>query len=101
MRTAMYMQGGYQALSDVDLTGISPVWEPVNVSSDAAKADWLTKVGSVDEAVAKSDVGRRHLGLSESEIKSVKAWESRQRAQDTLDALRQSVSTQTDGNQAR
>lgn len=80
MRICMYMQGGYRRLADVDLTGISPVWEPVNVSSDAAKADWLTKVGSVDEAVAKSDVGRRHLGLSEAEIKSVKAWEQKQRA---------------------
>ncbi|MFR0565118.1 phage portal protein [Bifidobacterium porcinum] len=97
MRVAMYMQGGYQALSDVDLSGITPVWEPVNVSSDAAKADWLTKVGSVDEALAKSDVGRRHLGLSESEIQSVKAWESKQRAQNTLDAIRQSVNQPEQG----
>lgn len=91
MRIGVYMQGGYARLSDVDLSGITPVWEPVNVSSDAAKADWLTKVGSVDEAVAKSDVGRRHLGLSEAEIKSVKAWESKQRAQANYDAIRQSI----------
>lgn len=95
MRVAMYMQGGYQSLSDVDLAGITPVWEPVNVSSDAAKADWLTKVGSVDEALAKSDVGRRHLGLSEAEIKSVKAWESKQRAQANYDAIRQSIQPET------
>ena len=97
MRVAIYMQGGYQSLSDVDLSGITPVWEPVNVSSDAAKADWLTKVGSVDEALAKSDVGRRHLGLSESEIQSVKAWEAKQRAQNTLDAIRQSVNQPEQG----
>lgn len=91
MRVAVYMQGGYQTLSDVDLSGITTVWEPVNVSSDAAKADWLTKVGSVDAALATSDVGRRHLGLSEAEIKSVKAYETQQRAQANLDALRQSI----------
>ena len=97
MRVAIYMQGGYQSLSEVDLSGITPVWEPVNVSSDAAKADWLTKVGSVDEALAKSDVGRRRLGLSESEIQSVKAWEAKQRAQNTLDAIRQSVNQPEQG----
>lgn len=91
MRVAVYMQGGYASLSDVDLSGITPVWEPVNVSSDAAKADWLTKVGSVDAALATSDVGRRHLGLSEDEIRSVKAYESKQRAQANLDALRRSI----------
>lgn len=91
LRVAIYMQGGYASLSDVDLSGITPVWEPVNVSSDAAKADWLTKVGSVDAALATSDVGRRHLGLSEDEIRSVKAYETQQRAQANLDALRQSI----------
>ena len=59
MRVAIYMQGGYQSLSDVDLSGITPVWEPVNVS--------------------------------------VKAWESKQRAQNTLDAIRQSVNQPEQG----
>ena len=98
MRIAMYMQGGYKRLADVDLTGISPVWEPVNVSSDAAKADWLTKVGSVNQAIANSDVGLRRLGLDDDEIRCVHTWESRQRAMQSLDKLRAKLASGENGD---
>lgn len=89
MRMAVQLRNG---TTDVPaLEGVSPVWAPTRVVSDAARADFYTKVASVNQAYAGSDVALRRLGLDEAEIAGVRSREQEQRAQANLDALRQSI----------
>lgn len=70
------------------MNDVHALWAPTKEESDAAKADYYTKVAGANAAFADSDVGLRKLGLTEDEIKSLRVDEQSQRAQSIIDALR-------------
>ena len=72
-----------------DLTGIRPLWAPTREVSDAARADYYTKVAGVNGDWADSDVGLAKLGLTFGELQSFRAYQQRMKAQRNIDQLRQ------------
>ena len=76
------------------LAGVRPIWAPTRVVSDAARADYYSKVAGVNQAWAQSDVGLAKLGLSMDDIASLRAWEASQRAKQQLDQLRAQTNAQ-------
>lgn len=81
------------------LAGVRPIWAPTRVVSDAARADYYSKVAGVNQAWAQSDVGLAKLGLSMDDIASLRAWEASQRAKQQLDQLRAQTNAQTGPSQ--
>ncbi|KAA8828307.1 phage portal protein [Bifidobacterium tissieri] len=71
-----------------DLTGIRPLWAPTRVVSEAARADYYTKVAGANPAWADSDVGLSKLGLNADELISYRAYQRRLRAQTAIAQLR-------------
>lgn len=87
-----------------DMADIRPVWAPTRVVSDAARADFYTKVAGANSAWADSDVGLAKLGLTMEELNSFRAYQREQRAKAHIDQLRASNGIQqnkieTDNNQ--
>lgn len=78
-----------------DLTGVRPLWAPTRVVSDAARADYYTKVAGALDGYADSDVALAKLGMSHEEISSFRAHQQALRAKQRLDQLR----SQTTGGQ--
>ena len=72
-----------------DLTGIRPLWAPTREVSDAARADYYTKVAGVNGDWADSDVGLAKLGLTAGELQSFRAYQQRMKAQRNIEQLRQ------------
>lgn len=81
------------------LAGVRPIWAPTRVVSDAARADYYSKVAGVNQAWAQSDVGLAKLGLSMDDIASLRAWEASQRAKQQLDQLRAQTNAQKEPSQ--
>ena len=81
------------------LAGVRPIWAPTRVVSDAARADYYSKVAGVNQAWAQSDVGLAKLGLSMDDIASLRAWEASQRAKQRLDQLRAQTNAQKEPSQ--
>lgn len=81
------------------LVGVRPIWAPTRVVSDAARADYYSKVAGVNQAWAQSDVGLAKLGLSMDDIASLRAWEASQRAKQQLDQLRAQTNAQKEPSQ--
>ncbi|HJE56580.1 MAG TPA: phage portal protein [Bifidobacterium pseudolongum subsp. globosum] len=81
------------------LAGVRPIWAPTRVVSDAARADYYSKVAGVNQAWAQSDVGLAKLGLSMDDIASLRAWEASQRAKAQLDQLRAQTNAQREPSQ--
>lgn len=74
-----------------DLSGVRPLFAPTRVISDGVKSDFYTKVSGVNSYYADSDVGLYRLGLTASEIKSLRAHEQEARAQAAVDEIRARV----------
>ncbi|KAA8831701.1 phage portal protein [Bifidobacterium tissieri] len=72
-----------------DIARITPVWAPTREVSDAARADYYAKIAGVNTAFADSDIGLMKAGLTYTEIQSFRAWQQRQRAQESIDRLKQ------------
>ena len=62
---------------------------PTREVSDAARADYYTKVAGVNGDWADSDVGLAKLGLTFGELQSFRAYQQRMKAQRNIDQLRQ------------
>lgn len=78
-----------------DLGGVRPLWAPTRVVSDAARADFYTKVAQQLPGYADSDVALSRLGLTRDELVSFRSHQQTERAKAQLDQLR----AQTAGNQ--
>ncbi len=65
-----------------------PLWAPTREVSDAARADYYTKVAGVNGNWADSDVGLAKLGLTAGELQSFRAYQQRMKAQRNIDQLR-------------
>lgn len=77
-----------------DLSGIRPLWAPTRVVSEAARADYYTKVASVNPAWGDSDAGLTKLGLNADELKSFRAYQRRMRAQTAIDGIEATITRQ-------
>lgn len=78
-----------------DMSGIRPIWAPTREVSDAARADYYTKVAGSNPDWADSDVGLNKLGLTYGELRSFRAYQQRKRAQDHIDQLRRQLAAGT------
>ncbi|MCH9274991.1 phage portal protein [Bifidobacterium amazonense] len=76
-------------LSADDLTRITPVWAPTREVSDAARADYYSKIAGVNSDFADSDIGLMKAGLTYGEIRSYRAYQQRMKAQRSIDQLKQ------------
>lgn len=91
MRIAIQLRDNTPTMPD--MTGIRPVWAPTRVVSDAARADFYTKVAGANSAWADSDVGLAKLGLTMEELASFRAYQREQRAKEQIDQLRAATTT--------
>lgn len=80
-----------------DLAGIRPLWAPTRVVSEAARADYYTKVAGANPTWADSDVGLSKLGLNADELRSFRAYQQRMRAQEHIDQIRQQAAISRQG----
>jgi hypothetical protein len=89
LNDAMGMALRFQGVDDEQaISSVNALWAPTKETSDAAKADWYTKAAGVNPTFGSSDVGLRRLGLDETEIRSFRAYEQKQRSQAALDRLK-------------
>jgi hypothetical protein len=93
---AIQMKEGLRAIPD-DLKNVRPIWTPTKESSDASKADYYTKIASVNTAFADSDIGLMKAGLTFDEIKSLRKSQQQQRSQDRIDRLKTAMSRPQEG----
>lgn len=91
LKQAMCMALG--DISQADMQSIRPLWAPTKETSDAQRADYYTKVASVNSNFANSDVGLTKAGLTWEEIKAQRAYEKEARTQQAVDALRAKLAT--------
>ena len=75
------------------LADVHALWAPTKEVSDAARADYYTKIASVNQGFADSSVGLRKAGLSEDELQSFRLDEQNARAQQLIDQLRLQTNT--------
>lgn len=64
------------------------LWAPTKETSDAQRADYYSKVASVNPNFADSDVGLTRAGLTWDEIKAQRAYEKQKRTEQSVDQLR-------------
>jgi hypothetical protein len=93
---AVQMQERLETVPD-DLNDVHPVWSPTKESSDASKADYYTKIASVNPAFANSDVGLMKAGLTFAEIKSLRKSQQQQRSQERVSQLKSLGTSATEG----
>ena len=86
VRMAVCLRDGLADVPD-ELKTVRPLWMPTREVSDAARADFFTKVSSVNPSFATSSVGLRRLGLTSAEIASLQAEQTKANAQNVLDQL--------------
>jgi hypothetical protein len=84
--------------SKPDLTGVRPVFAPVKESSDAAKADYYSKIAGANPDFADSDVGLSKAGLTFDELQSFRAYQQRMQASRRVSELRNSVLNEEAGD---
>jgi hypothetical protein len=84
---AIQMQEGLRTAPD-DLLNVRPIWTPTKESSDASKADYYTKIASVNASFADSDVGLMKAGLNFDEIKALRKAQRQQRSQGRIEQLK-------------
>ena len=77
-----------------DLSEIRPLWAPTRVVSEAARADYYTKVAGANPTWADSDVGLSKLGLNADELKSFRTYQRRMRAQTAIDGIEATITRQ-------
>lgn len=76
-----------------DLRSLTSMWAPTREVSDAARADYYTKIASVNTSFADSTVGLRKAGLSMDEIRQLRAEQQSQRVQSYVDQLNAQLTT--------
>ena len=86
LRMTICLRDGLTTPPD-DLKAVRPVWLATRELSDAARADAYVKISGVNETYANSTIGLRRLGLTSSEIDSLKTEVTRNRARSVLDML--------------
>lgn len=74
-----------------ELTQITPIWAPTREISDAARADYYTKIAGANSDFANSDVGLYKAGLTVNDVRSLRAWQQRSQAQATIQKIRDSL----------
>ena len=72
-----------------DLTGIRPLWAPTREVSDAARADYYTKVAGVNGDWADSDRGTGQARTHGRRAPIVPRYQQRMKAQRNIDQLKQ------------
>jgi ABC-type Na+ efflux pump permease subunit len=96
---AIQMQEGLRTAPD-DLLNVRPIWTPTKESSDASKADYYTKIASVNASFADSDVGLMKAGLNFDEIKALRKAQQQQRSQDRIEQLKTQTTTRSQNPQS-
>lgn len=96
---AVILRDGLTSVPD-DLQRIQPVWAPTREISDAARADYYTKIASVNPSFADSNVGLLKAGLTVSEIHGLRTFEQKQQAQEHLTLLRNELRGGSDDNKS-
>lgn len=91
---AMAIQARDGLLTVPDFTGVIPVWSPTHEVSDAARADYFTKIASQNPVFANSTVGLRKAGLTLDEVAQIRRDERKQRAQQAVDSLEKRLITE-------
>ena len=91
---AMAIQARDGLLTVPDFTGVVPVWSPTHEVSDAARADYYTKIASQNPVFANSTVGLRKAGLTLDEVAQIRRDERKQRAQQAVDSLEKRLITE-------
>lgn len=80
-----------------ELTHITPIWAPTREISDAARADYYTKIAGANSDFAYSDVGLYKAGLTVDEVRSLRAWQQRSQAMANIQQIRDSLTGGDDG----
>lgn len=95
LKDAMGIALAYQGADPDAVRELRPIWAPVKETSDAARADYYSKIASVNPDFADSDVGLTKAGLTWDEIKAHRSYEKQKRSEAAVDALRARLHTAT------
>jgi hypothetical protein len=69
------------------LSAIRPVWAPTREVSDAARADSFSKIASVSQEFAQTEVGWRYAGFDQQDVTTILNRVRQAEASSTLDKL--------------